>query len=132
MNILRRGVAASEAINKKDAAEATGNRRIQVTVERETVTMLVRGQPKEAREEQASGNSGPESERRKPLLPGPALGNPFETCPTCGSRSMSLLAETLPGLDMNLPNRDIDGSCVHLHRSPSGEWWVCKQSLHRS
>jgi hypothetical protein len=130
MNILRRGIPELEAASKKSAGEATLNRRIEVTVERETVTMLVRGLAKDGKEEWASGNGGPESERLELPPPAPALSNPFETCPTCGSRSMGLLAEALPGLDLTLPHQDIDGSCVHLHRSPSGEWWVCKQSLH--
>jgi len=130
MNILRRGVPAGEEAAKKSAAEATVSRRIEVTVERETVTMLVRSLPKGGRDERASGSSGPESERRKLPPPEPRLRNPFESCPTCGSRSMSLLAEALPGLDSISPQQGIDGSCVHLHRSPSGEWWVCKQSLH--
>jgi hypothetical protein len=130
MNILRRGVTALEAASRKGAAEATGNRRIEVTVERETVTMLVRSLPKEGREERAGGSSELESERLELPPPAPPLSNPFESCPTCGSRSMGLLAEALPGLDSNLPQQGIDGSCVHLHRSPSGEWWVCKQSLH--
>jgi hypothetical protein len=132
MNILRRGIPALEAAGRKVAAEATLNRRIEVTVERETVTLLVRGLPKDGRDERASGGSGPESESQELPPPAPALKIPFATCPTCGSLGMVLLAEALPGLDLTLPHQDIDGSCVHLHRSPSGEWWVCKQSLHRS
>jgi hypothetical protein len=130
MNILRRGVPAAKEATKKSAADATVGRRIEVTVERETVTMLVRNLSKAGSEERASGNSRPESEPRLLLSPAPALSKPCETCPTCGSRSMVLLAEALPGRDLTLPPQDIDGSCVHLHRSPSGEWWVCKQSLH--
>ena len=44
MNILRRGVPPSKETGKKGAAQGSVNRRIEVTVERETVTMLVRGQ----------------------------------------------------------------------------------------
>jgi hypothetical protein len=45
MNILRRRIPAAEAAGKNGPAEPTVNRRIMVTVERETVTVLVRGQP---------------------------------------------------------------------------------------
>jgi hypothetical protein len=44
MNILRRGVPASKETGKEGASQSSVNRRIEVTVERETVTMLVRGQ----------------------------------------------------------------------------------------
>ena len=44
MNILRRGVPASKETGMEGAAQGSVNRRIEVTVERETVTMLVRGQ----------------------------------------------------------------------------------------
>ncbi|MGA3080109.1 MAG: hypothetical protein ABSD44_01860 [Terracidiphilus sp.] len=45
MNILRRGVSAGEEASHKDAPEPAVTRRIEVTVERETVTMLVRSRP---------------------------------------------------------------------------------------
>ena len=54
MNILRRGVPAAKAASKKNAAQATVNQRIEVTVERETVTVLVRGQPAMSEQEAAS------------------------------------------------------------------------------
>jgi hypothetical protein len=44
MNIIRRPVSEKEAVSPESAAEPTVRRRIEVTVERETVTMLVRGQ----------------------------------------------------------------------------------------
>lgn len=49
MNILRRDIPSAEA-----AAKATVSRRIEVTVERETVIMLVRGQPAMSEQEAAS------------------------------------------------------------------------------
>ena len=52
MNILRRGVRTTETAGNKIDAEISGTRRIEVTVERETVSVLVRGQPKAA---QATG-----------------------------------------------------------------------------
>jgi hypothetical protein len=45
MNILRRWARATKETAQEGAAKATVSRRIEVTVERETVTMLVRGQP---------------------------------------------------------------------------------------
>lgn len=99
MNILRRGVPEAEA-----AAEATVSRRIEVTVERETVTVLVRGQPKEGTkegiEEPVMGDSSPESEfPQMPSFP-PALRKMSQVCPARGSRSMVLLPEALPVLDL--------------------------------
>ena len=92
MNILRRGVPEAEAV-----AEATVSRRIEITVERETVTVLVRGQPKEGTEEPIMGDSGPESE-----FP-PALEKKFQVCPAMRVSehgSMDLLPEALPVLDL--------------------------------
>ena len=44
MNILRRGGPAEEANSKELFAEPAMIRRVKVTTERETVTVLVRGQ----------------------------------------------------------------------------------------
>jgi hypothetical protein len=132
MNILRREVPVTKAAGKEVSPEPAVSRRIEVTVERETVTILVRGQLKEGTEERANGDSDPESER--PRMPSslPVLKNPFQVCPTCGSSSVVLLAEALPGLDLTLLKAETADGRVHLHRSPSGEWWICKQSLHLS
>ena len=54
MNILRRGGPATEANSKKSIAEPAMSRRVKVTVERETVTVLVRGQPAKSEQEAAS------------------------------------------------------------------------------
>jgi hypothetical protein len=54
MDILRRSLQPTEADDRERQSATAGRRRIQVTVERETVTMLVRGQPVEAGETQAS------------------------------------------------------------------------------
>ncbi len=51
MNILRRGVPRSKETGKEGASQGSMNRRrIEITVERETVTMLVRGQLEQAAE----------------------------------------------------------------------------------
>jgi hypothetical protein len=76
MNILRRGVLAAKAACKKRVAGVPVNRRIEVTVERETVTVLVRGHPKDNEEGLVSGQVGPESELLK--LPPSALANDEE------------------------------------------------------
>ena len=75
MNILRRRVPAAEAAGKNGPAEPTVNRRIMVTVERETVTMQVRGRAKTEVESPpgeapAVEEHAAEAERRK-LLPPP-------------------------------------------------------------
>jgi hypothetical protein len=49
MNILRRSVPPVVVVNEEVAAEPAINRRINVTVERETVAILVRGQPPKMR-----------------------------------------------------------------------------------
>jgi hypothetical protein len=69
MNILRRRVPAAETAGKNGPAEATVNQRIEVTVERETVTMLVRGQPNDD-QKPASDKAGLESQHLG--LPPPA------------------------------------------------------------
>jgi len=70
MNILRRRVPAAEAAGKNGPAEVGVNQRIEVTVERETVTMLVRGQPKQDNQKPASDKVGLESQHLG--LPPPA------------------------------------------------------------
>ena len=72
MSILRRGVPAAKAASVKSVAEAPLSRRVEVTVERETVTVLVRGQPKDNEEGPASGNDGPESKLLELPPPAPA------------------------------------------------------------
>jgi hypothetical protein len=71
MNILRRGVPAEETRKDEKSGEEIAQGRIEVTVEREWVSMLVRGQPKEGAKEPASADSGPES--GPPELPAPSL-----------------------------------------------------------
>jgi hypothetical protein len=90
-NILRRGVPATIANSKKGSAEAIVNRRIEVTVERETVTMLVRGQPKENQDGPASGKDRPESDRLE--LPPPAPANE-ETTPATTNQVASPTPKT--------------------------------------
>ena len=70
MNILRRRVPAAEAAGKNGPAEPTVNRRIMVTVERETVTLLVRGQP--AKSEQEAASKTAEDQAGRLQLPSPA------------------------------------------------------------
>lgn len=62
MNILRRRVPAAEAADKNGPAEVAVNQRIEVTIERETVTVLVRGQPKDNDRKPASDKAGLESQ----------------------------------------------------------------------
>jgi hypothetical protein len=65
MNILRRGVPVEVTRKDEKRMEEITHGRIEVTVEREWVSMLVRGHPKEGTAEPASGDSGPESEPLK-------------------------------------------------------------------
>jgi hypothetical protein len=70
MNILRRGVSVKETRNDEKSGEEITQGRIEVTVEREWVSMLVRGQPKEGAKQPASADSG--SESGAPELPAPS------------------------------------------------------------
>jgi hypothetical protein len=60
MNILRRGVPASKETGKEGASQSSVNRRIEVTVERETITMLVRAHPVKNPDAPAQLTAGPE------------------------------------------------------------------------
>ena len=71
MNILRRGVSVEETTKDEKNGEEIAQGRIEVTVEREWVSMLVRHQPKEGAKEPAGGDNGPES--GPPELPAPSL-----------------------------------------------------------
>jgi hypothetical protein len=68
MTILRREAPATNA-----AVESSVNRRVEVTVERETVTILVRGQPAQSQQTAASERAGAESERLELPPPVPEL-----------------------------------------------------------
>jgi len=80
MNILRRGAPAEEAKSKEPIAEPAMGRRVKVTVERETVTVLMRGQPEPVQEPSQTIEGEPEGGRVEPesgplkLLP-PACKN---------------------------------------------------------
>ena len=78
MEGIHRRIPIAEAIEKKgDTKETPPIRRVEVTVERETVTMLVRGQPDSAAVQpptivvEPTCASGPESKAQElpPLLP---------------------------------------------------------------
>jgi hypothetical protein len=68
MDILRRGAPAAKEIN----ADGAVHQRIEVTVEREVVSMLVRGQPQGGAQPPAGESTAPEAEL--PELPAPAQG----------------------------------------------------------
>jgi hypothetical protein len=71
MNILRRGVLVEETTKDEKSGEEITHGRIEVTVEREWVSMLVRGQPKGGAKEPVTGDCGPES--GPPKLPALSL-----------------------------------------------------------
>jgi hypothetical protein len=69
--------------------------------------------------------------------PLPMFGNvsgpcEFAACPTCGSPGMLLLAGAVAqqSLDLTALEHGAKSGAIHLHRSASGHWWVCAQSLH--
>jgi hypothetical protein len=83
-----------------------------------------------------AGPGAPATHRNPSAAPdssSPVCAKP-EACPTCGSTSMVLLAESLAALGHNLSTlqQRINDGTVHLHRSRTGEWWICTQSLQGS
>jgi hypothetical protein len=85
MNILRRVLPETKAESQEIATEPTVHRRVKVTVERETVTVLVRGQPGQAAAEPQTIAVEPacaeEPESRPPELPPPAREDNKKDCP---------------------------------------------------
>jgi hypothetical protein len=87
MNILRRGIPAAEANSQEPLAEPVMSRRVKVTVERETVTVLVRGQPGQSvAESQAAAVEPVSAELQEPrppgfLQPAPAGEDKQKDCP---------------------------------------------------
>ena len=82
MNILRRNAPETKTKSKEPAAEPAKSRCVKVTVERETVTVLVRGQAEPVQTiegEPAGGRDEPES--RQPKLLPPASENNEKDCP---------------------------------------------------
>ena len=71
MNILRRGAPAEEAKSKEPCAEPAMSRRVKVTVERETVTVLRRGRPEENETKPAGEIVAPEAGRLELSPPAP-------------------------------------------------------------
>ncbi|MGA8939801.1 MAG: hypothetical protein WB439_11625 [Acidobacteriaceae bacterium] len=63
--------------------------------------------------------------------PGGAAEPRPDRCPVCGSLEMLLLTEAAskPGLSLLDLCRGIEREKFHLHRTPSGIWWVCRRSL---
>ena len=72
MNILRRGVSVKATRTDEKSGEEIMHGRIEVTVEREWVSMLVRGQPKNGAKQPSSGDGGHESGPAKLLASLPA------------------------------------------------------------
>jgi hypothetical protein len=56
------------------------------------------------------------------------------TCPTCGSHDVILLTDAVssPRMDLAALNLGMQNGKVHFHLAPSGEWWICTKSLHKS
>jgi hypothetical protein len=69
MKILRRIVPPTEVTGKETGAKTTVHRRIEVTVERESVSILVRGQTVVGTEKTAGEESGPAAPTKKSQPP---------------------------------------------------------------
>ena len=55
-------------------------------------------------------------------------------CPTCGSQDVIVLTDAVssPRMDLAALNLGMQNGRVHFHLAPSGEWWICTQSLYKS
>lgn len=55
-------------------------------------------------------------------------------CPACGSLDLALLTDAVARarLDLVALNQGMQDGSIHLHRSPSGEWWICNKSLQQT
>jgi hypothetical protein len=55
-------------------------------------------------------------------------------CPVCGASEMLPLSEgvAISGLSVAALSQGIETKQFHLHQTPSGECWVCLQSLPKS
>lgn len=73
MNILRRRVPAMEEKVKGNPGEGKPGRRIEVTVERETITMLVR-RPAMGKQDRPAKDDVPADGLEAGLLPAPPTG----------------------------------------------------------
>lgn len=53
-------------------------------------------------------------------------------CPTCGAAAIVSLPQALadPMFTLQLLEQSAAGCPIHLGRGPSGEWWVCQESIH--
>ena len=71
--ILSRRAPPTEVNGKETAANPTVRRRVEVTVERETVSMLVRGRPPEGADRTAWEETWPEVPAKKLLPPAQSL-----------------------------------------------------------
>lgn len=54
-----------------------------------------------------------------------------ERCPICGSDEMLLLADAVTAASLSVAalKDGLETGRYHLHRSATGEWWICGQSL---
>ncbi|MGC2620864.1 MAG: hypothetical protein WA414_17610 [Acidobacteriaceae bacterium] len=73
----------------------------------------------------AAREAGKGGNLERPGREGPA------TCPACGGAAVLLLPEVLAerGFAQATVERSATGSGLHMGRTPSGEWWVCRDSI---
>jgi hypothetical protein len=71
MNILRRSAPEAKAKSKESVAQPAMSRCVKVTVERETVTVLVRGQPAMSKQEAESKTAEDQAGQLQVPLPAP-------------------------------------------------------------
>lgn len=95
-------------------------RRVELHIEHREISLFVRagGVPT-----QAALSTRPDVSGLRRVKP--------NACPTCGSTDLLLLADatTSLGIDLAALQLGVEQGIVHIHRSVSGEWWICAPSL---
>jgi hypothetical protein len=96
-------------------------RRVELQIERREISLFARTRGMMT---QAAVPTGPEVSGLRCVQP--------NSCPTCGSADLLLLADATGslGLDLGTLQLGVETGKVHIHRSVSDEWWVCIRSLH--
>jgi hypothetical protein len=89
-------------------------RRIEIEIEHREFSMFVSPDTRQV------GPQGRAPEASKP-----------DACLTCGADGMLPLADAVRAAGWNAATlrHDIEQGGLHVQRTRSGEWWICKQSL---
>jgi hypothetical protein len=98
-------------------------RRVELQIERREISLFARAGGLMT---QAALSTGPEVSGLRHMKP--------NACSTCGSTDLLLLADATAssGIDLGALQLGVENGSVHIHRSVTGEWWICMRSLQHS